>query len=73
IPLRADGSNRDQAGAIFFSAPTAESLAAAIDRYEAVRSQFNPAALRANAGRFNIAQFRREICRVSGELLSGQA
>ena len=69
IPLQADGSNRDQAGAIFFSAPTAESLAEALDRYEAVQSQFNPAALRANACRFNIAQFHREICRVSGELL----
>ena len=70
IPLQADGSNMSQAGAIFFSASTVESLATAIDRYEAVRSQFEPAALRANAGRFNIARFRREICRVSGELLS---
>ncbi len=73
IPLCTDGSNRDQAGAIFFSNPTAESLTDAIDRYEAVREQFNSTVLRANAQRFNIAQFRREICRVSGELLGNKA
>jgi glycosyltransferase involved in cell wall biosynthesis len=73
IPLSADGSNRDQAGAIFFSTPTAESLTNTIDRYEAMQWQVNSMALRANAQRFNIAQFRREICRVSGELLRNEA
>ncbi len=73
IPLQPDGSNQNQAGAIFFSSPTPESLACAIDRCQAQQSHFNPAALRANAQRFNIAQFRREICRAVGELLRQQA
>lgn len=69
IPLAADASNSEQATAIFFSQQSPESLLQAIDKFEKLKTSFDPQVLRTHASRFNIAQFRRKICQISGELL----
>jgi len=47
--------------AVFFAAPTVESLAAAITTFERHADRFEPAALRARAARFDRPQFARRV------------
>ena len=46
----------------FFDAPTVESLCAALEKFEA--SDYEPAALRAHAKRFDRTVFQRELAAI---------
>ncbi|MFI5314264.1 MAG: glycosyltransferase [Myxococcota bacterium] len=57
-----DASGRTPSG-VFFAEPTAESLAAAVQEFEELEAKLDPQAIRLNAERFSLENFRAGIAR----------
>jgi glycosyltransferase involved in cell wall biosynthesis len=64
----ADAAGRAATG-VFFDAPTAESLEAALRAFEELEPKFDPQAIRANAERFSLETFRAAISRAIDEVM----
>ncbi len=69
VPLAPDGSNASAATGVFFNEQTAESLLAALGRFERHEPGFRPAALSAHAQKFGGAEFRAGIWRAVESVL----
>ena len=56
-----EAGTTDAPTGVLFDAQTADTIAAAVERFEAHAQAITPAACRANAQRFSSARFRREM------------
>src|SRR5690348_16000868 len=69
-----DGAEAHSATGIFFAEQTADSLAAAITRFEKVESSFKPEFIRASAQRFSLERFKDEFMKfATGRVAEFQA
>ncbi|HET7101041.1 MAG TPA: glycosyltransferase [Terriglobia bacterium] len=65
-----EGGDPRAASGIFFDQQTAESLAAAIGRFEEIEREFSPEFIRAGAQRFSLERFKQEFMSFAAERLA---